>query len=202
MIPDSISIQLPILRLLEDKKSHHVRDVIEKIAEHFKVSSDERAELTPVAQKSKFETRVFWAVSQLRNSGLLENTERGIFKITKRGLEVLEKDPKIIDNSLLKQFPEYRAFLGLDSDKSSKSEVNENIGSPLEILENNYRKLKQDLLQGLLSQIKKIDPYKFERIVVKLLLKMGYGGPSQIGLVTQKSRDSGIDGIINLKRYS
>lgn len=197
MIPDNVSIQLPVLRLLEDRKPHRIREVIEKMANHFQLTSSELNEKTPIAKRSKFETRVMWAVSQLRNSGLLENIERGIFKITKRGLEVLEKNPKVIDNSVLKKFPEYRIFLGLEGDKSTRAEVNENVESPLEILENNYKKLKQDLLQELLSQIKKISPFKFEKVVITLLLKMGYGGPSQIGLVTQKSRDGGIDGIIN-----
>jgi restriction system protein len=132
-------------------------------------------------------------------AGLLQNVERGIFKITEQGLDVLKKNPKKIDNKILTQFQEYKKFIGLDKEKSTKesfSQVNEKI-SPIEILEQNYKRLKQDLIQDILSHVQRVSPFTFEKIVVKLLIMMGYGGPLEDGKVTQKTRDGGIDGIIN-----
>jgi len=199
MIPDTTTIQLPVLKLLEDKNPHKVRDVVEFIANHFDVTEEEREQLTPVGKRSTFDTRVLWAVSQLRNAGLLENIERGVFKITERGLDVLKRNPKKIDNKILSQFQEFRKFVGTDKEKTSKQPsltTAESI-SPIEILEQNYKKLKQDLIQEILSQIKRVSPFTFEKIVVKLLTTMGYGGPLEDGQVTQRTRDGGVDGVIN-----
>ncbi len=197
MIPDISSIQLSVLKILEDKKSHKIRDVVENIAHEYAVSENEREKLTPVGKRPAFYTRVVWAVSQLRNAVLLENLERGVFKITKRGLDVLLKNPKTVDNKLLSQFPEYRNFIGIDKDNSdqilSKEQEKK---SPIEVLEYNYKKLKQDTIEDILSTIKKIPPFSFEHLVVELLLKMGYGGLLNEGMVTKKTRDGGIDGII------
>jgi restriction system protein len=196
MIPDTTQIQLPVLKLLEDKKSHKIRDVVEKMANHFKITEEERTQLTPVGKRPTFDTRVLWAVSQLRNAGLLENTERGIFKITQRGLVVLKENPTKIDNQLLRKFPEFLQFLGLDKETTAYQRMEKSDKSPIEILEYNYKKLKQDLMQEVLNQLQKCSPYAFEKIVLGLLLKMGYGGKSQVGYVTKKTRDGGIDAVI------
>lgn len=198
MIPDINSIQLSVLKILEDKKPHKIRDVVEHIAQEYTVSENERERLTPVGKRPAFYTRVIWAVSQLRNAVLLENLERGVFKITKRGLDVLIKNPKTIDNKLLSQFPEYRNFIGMDKDNSDQIPLSkeQEKKSPIEVLEYNYKKLKQDTIEDILSTIKKMQPFSFEHLVVELLLKMGYGGPLNEGMVTKKTRDGGVDGII------
>lgn len=199
MIPDITSIQLPLLKLLEDKKPHKVRDVIETIVKHFQVTEIDREQVTPIGKRSTFDVRVLWAVSQLRNAGLLQNIERGVFKITMRGLDVLKKNPNKIDNKLLTQFHEYRVFVGLDKAKIPKESISRvsDKHSPIEILEQNYTELKQDLIQEIISYIQRVSPFTFETIVVKLLIKMGYGKQIEAGQKTQKTRDGGIDGIIN-----
>ena len=198
MIPDINNIQLSVLKLLVDKKSHKIRDVVEYIAHEYGVSENELARLTPIGKRPAFYTRVMWTVSQLRNAVLLENLERGVFKITKRGLDVLIKNPKTIDNKLLSQFPEFRNFIGIDKDSSKKKLVSKDHEkkSPLEVLEYNYTKLKQNTIEDILLTIKKMHHFSFENLVVELLLKMGYGGLMNEGRVTKKTRDGGIDGII------
>lgn len=199
MIPDTTSIQLVLLKLLEDEKSYKIRNVVEEIAKNFHITEADREQLTPIGKRRTFDTRVLWAVSQLRNAGLLQNVDRGIFKITQRGLVLLKEKPKKIDNKLLMQFQEFREFVGLDKQKISKdfiSRISEKI-SPIEILEQNYKELKQNSLREILLQVQSISPFTFEKLVVKLLITMGYGGKLESGQVTKKTRDGGIDGIIN-----
>lgn len=198
MTPDINSIQLSVLNILKDKKSHKIRDVVKQIADEYGVSELEQSRLTPVGKRPAFHIRVIWAVSQLRNALLLENLERGIFKITTRGLDVLTKNPKTIDNKLLSKFPEFRNFIGIDKDNSDQMTISKDHEkkSPIEVIEYNYKKLKQDALGDILSTLKKIEPFSFENLVVKLLLKMGYGGLLNEGMVTKKTRDGGIDGVI------
>lgn len=198
LIPDINSIQLSVLKILEDKKHHKIRDVIEDVAKEHDVSETERQKLTPVAKRSAFDVRVMWAVSQLRHAVLLENSERGVFKITDRGLEVLSKNPKTVNNKILSQFSEFRSFRGRENDSSDQvsSTKAQEKESPIEVLEHSYKKLKQDIIEDILSTIKNRSPFSFENLVVKLLIKMGYGGPLNEGMVTKKTRDGGIDGVI------
>ncbi len=198
LIPDINHIQLSVLKILNDKKPHKFRNVVECIAQEYKVSKNEQERLTPVGKRSAFYVRVTWAVSQLRNTVLLENLERGVLKITERGINVLSKNPKTIDNKLLSQFPEFKKFTGVNKDDSKQipSSKDHEKKSPIEILEYNYKKLKQNTIEDILSTIKEMHHFSFERLVVELLLKMGYGGPMNEGVVTKKTRDGGIDGII------
>lgn len=199
MIPSKNKISLSILQLIVDKQPHQIREVTDEIAKHFDLSEKERQELTAVAKRPKFDVRVRWAVSELRNAALLENLKLGIFKITPRGLNELKKNPKKIDAKFLMQFPEYRKFVGItESGKISESskEYEKPEISPIEILEENYEILNRDLKKQILSEIKQISPFTFENLVVELLLKMGYGGFVKKGIVTKKTRDGGIDGVI------
>ena len=204
-IPDMTTIQLPLLKLLADRKEHSYRETLEQLGKTFHVSDEERTQLIPSGLKRTFDTRVLWAISQLRNAGLLENTERGIFKITDRGLTVLKENPAVIDNKYLRQFPEFLEFLGAvksDQDKSTKEETvteeTEKDGrAPLEVFEESYQQMRQNLARDLLNYVKNCSPDLFERLVVQLLVKMGYGGSEkEAGKALGKSHDGGIDGVI------
>ena len=198
MIPDINSVQLSVLKILEDKKYHEIREVIDDVAKEHNVSKDERQKLTPVAKRLAFDVGVTWAVSQLRHAGLLKNSTRGVFKITDRGLGILSKNPKTINNKILSQFSEFRSFMGGEKDSSDQTSgaKAQEMKSPIEILEHNYKKLKQDTTKDILSTIKDMPPFSFEKLVVKLLVKMGYGGLLNEGMITKKTRDGGIDGVI------
>ena len=132
-------------------------------------------------------------------SGLIYDTRRSHFKITERGIDVLKQNPEGINIKFLRQFPEYLEFRGKNnqtivSDSKEETAISE---TPDEQLEAGFLKIRKSLEQELLSKLKTINPYFFERIVVELLVKMGYGGSIQdAGQAIGKSGDEGIDGII------
>ncbi|NQE45871.1 hypothetical protein C5S31_07610 [ANME-1 cluster archaeon GoMg2] len=199
MIPDYQSIMLPLLKYAGDKEEHHIRDAIEGLADEFKLTEEERKELLPSGLQAFFDNRVAWANTYLKKAGLLKSTRRGYFRITDRGLKVLEKPPKEINVNYLEQYQEFIDFRG--SSKSGESELDEPLKyedtTPEELIGIGHQKLQDDLASELLDRIKDCSPSFFERIVVELLVKMGYGGSRQdAGKAIGKSHDEGIDGII------
>ena len=199
-IPDYQSIMLPLLKFAGDQKEHSLREVIEILADHFNLTSDERRELLPSGQQEVFKNRVGWARTYMKKAMLLESPRRGYFKITERGMAVLSKNPQEINVKFLEQFEEFRQFRALRREKPKI--VEEELGrTPEEALENAYQNLRDDLANDLLEQIKNSPPGLFESIVVDLLVKMGYGGSRKdAGQAIGRSGDEGIDGIIKEDR--
>jgi len=204
-IPDFQSIMLPLMQLASDGKEHSFRDSVEYLAKFFNLSDDDRKELLPSGQQPTFDNRVGWTKTHLMKAGLLESPRRAIFQITLRGKEVLSKNLSEINSKFLKQFPEYIKFAGANtsvetSSLPSQDNLTEQI-TPEEALASVYQKLKLSLAQDLLMLVKDCTPDFFERLVVKLLVKMGYGGSIQdAGKAIGKSGDEGIDGIIKEDR--
>lgn len=202
-IPDYQSIMLPLLRYSEDQNEHSLREAIETLADFFHLSEEERKELLASGQQAIFGNRVGWARTYLKKAGLLENTKRGFFKISTRGLGVLKKGPKEINVKFLDQFPEFVEFR---TPKEKAVESIESVDSvfdktPEETLESAYQKMRQELAAELLLNIKMCSPSFFERLVIDLLVKMGYGGTRKdAGAAIGKSGDGGIDGIIKEDR--
>lgn len=174
------------------------------MAKEFSLTEPELAEMLPSGKQAKFVNRLAWAKSYLKQAGLLETTARGVFRITKRGKSVLAENPVRIDMKFLGRFPEYQAFRSAQRDRNAKeSIISEELqeDTPEELLESGYRQLRISLAVELLSQVKVASPAFFERMVVDLLLRMGYGGTLQdAGQVIGKSGDGGIDGIIKEDR--
>ncbi len=211
MIPDFQKLMLPLLKFTGDQKEHSVSDAIQFLAEEFKLSQDELNEWLPSKTQKIFYNRVYWAKAYLKMAGLVENTRRSYFKITQSGLGALKENPESINIKYLRKFPEFdssRKFSGLtssvESDKKEelKGEVtniaNSSIfNTPEELIESGYQNIRQSLEQEILSKLKTIHPSFFERIVVELLVKMGYGGSiAEAGKATRYTNDEGIDGII------
>jgi len=204
-IPDYQSIMLPLLKLVSDGQEYYLRDIIEKLADEFKLSEKERKELLPSGQQSIFSNRVGWARTYLKQAGLLEATRRGYIRITERGKQVLSQNPKYIDVKFLEQFPEFLEFRQRRRDKNEEKEKIKKEDIPLEtpeeLLEIAYQKIRNELANEILKQIKKCSPSFFEKLVVDLLVKMGYGGTRKdAGKAIGKTKDGGIDGIIKEDR--
>jgi len=201
-IPDYQSIMLPLLRYSADQKEHSLREAIEALADSFHISEEERKELLASGQ-AIFGNRVGWARTYLKKAGLLENTKRGFFKVTARGLNVLKQKPKEINVKFLDQYPEFVEFR---TTKEKIVESSESVNSvfektPEETLESAYQRMRQDLASEILQSIKSCSPSFFERLVIDLLVKMGYGGTRKdAGAAIGKSGDGGIDGIIKEDR--
>lgn len=203
---------LPLLRLASDGVEHRFRDAVEQLATHFTLTDAERAEMLPSGTAPLFDNRLGWARTYLKQAGLLENTRRGYFKITSRGKAALNNNQGRIDVGFLDQFEEFRAFRNRKRDNTSDAftplsgAANQNEASLLEtpndqtpedLLALAYRRLRSNLELDLIEQVKASSPAFFERLVIDLLVSMGYGGSRRdAGRAIGKSGDGGIDGII------
>ncbi|MCM0591225.2 MAG: restriction endonuclease [Gloeotrichia echinulata IR180] len=195
---------LPLLQLLVDEKEHSLQESIEYLAEKFKLSDEARKELLPSGRQSAFDNRVGWARTYMKKAGLLEYTRRGYFRITERGLKIINKNPQDINVKFLEQFSEFIDFKSNrkleNKSGNNQSELISN-QTPEEDIETAIQKLNQDLATDIIQTIKKSSPAFFEKLVVDLLLKMGYGGTRKdAGQTVGRSGDGGIDGIINEDR--
>jgi restriction system protein len=207
-IPDYQALMLPLLQLAADGEEHKFRTSVEKLADLFKLTEDERAELLPSGGYPLFDNRVGWARTYLKKAGLLQSPKRGVFLITDRGRGVLEKKPERIDTAFLEQFREFRDFRTKRRSTTSKQPRNteeaqstDSQSTPEDSLALAYRHIRNTLESDLLEQVKLASPAFFERLVVDLLVKMGYGGSRQdAGRAIGRSGDGGIDGIINEDR--
>ena len=203
-IPDFQSIMLPLLKFLGDEQEHSKRESVEALAKEFHLTNEEMNELLSSGQQAVFDNRVGWARTYMKKAGLVESTRRGFFRITQGGLEVLKKNPEAIDIKFLDQFPGFKEFRQVKRVKKGQEPVfigRDDEQTPEELLESGYQKIRQDLIQELLSQIKQCSPIFFERLVVELLVKMGYGGSRQdAGKAVGRSGDEGIDGMIKEDR--
>lgn len=198
-IPDYETIMLPLLKLLGDKREHSLRETIDSLATQFKLTAEEKRELLPSGQQSVFDNRVGWARTYMKKAGLLESTRRGYFRITSRGLDLLQERYTKIDSKFLLRYEEFRTFRTIRREKPETKAYleSEEERTPLEFLESAYQNLRTDLANDLLQQIKASPPSLFENIVIDLLVKMGYGGSRKdAGEAIGKTGDEGIDGII------
>lgn len=198
MIPDYQSIMLPLLSLLSDGKEHTLQESIIELGKQFHLSDDDLASLLPSGRQAIFDNRIGWARTYMKKAGLIESTKRGCFKITLRGNEVLSRNPSTINVKFLEQFDEFKDFRNIEHKKPGKADSFEKIVvTPEEALENAFNELNGALASELLQKIKDSPPKFFERTVIGLLVKMGYGGSiKDAGQVVGKSGDEGIDGTI------
>lgn len=207
-IPDFQTIMLPLLQFCGDSKEHSNRDAIDHLSEIFHLSEDEQKELLPSGRQSIFHNRVAWARAYMKMAKFLENPQRGIFQITDRGKKVLQNPPQKIDIRFLMQFPEFAEHRKAEQNKLKKKKIEstslEESGSsitPEEQIEEAYESLKENLTSEIISQLKESSPSFFEKVVVEVLVKMGYGGSRKdAGEAIGKSGDEGIDGIIKEDR--
>lgn len=202
-IPDYQTIMLPLLRFASDEKEHSLREVIEGLSVEFGLTDAEKKELLPSGQQRTFDNRVAWARTYLTKAVLLESPRRGYFRITQRGCDVLSKSPTEINVKFLDQFSEFLEFRAKRNEQREETQTTdtENLQTPAELLENAYQKLREDLSAELLKVVKECSPSFFERLVIDVLVKMGYGGSlKEAGKAIGHSGDEGIDGIINEDR--
>ena len=198
MIPDYQTCMLPLLKYAADNKEHKLADAVEDLSNQFGLTVEERKELLPSKTQEVIFNRIGWARTYMKKAGLLEDTRRGVFKITERGQAVLGENLERLSTKYLRKFDEFNEFQKKHNEKDSKSEsdvISE--ATPEEMLESGYTKLSENLVDDILVNIAKCSPSFFEHLVVDLLVHMGYGGSfSEAAQVVGKSGDEGIDGII------
>ncbi len=187
---------LPLLKLTDDRQVHNFSEVIDALALQLELTDDDRKELL-LSGQPRFDNRVGWARTYLKKAGLPESTGRGKFLITEHGLGVLRSNPTEISLKFLMRFPEFAEFRNSSRQTDRQDEKDEEPDrTPEETLESGYQNLRRTLAQELLERIKNCSPRFFEKLVVDLLVAMGYDGSRKDALQTGQSRDDGIDGII------
>ena len=199
-IPDYQSCMRPLLKAVEDGQTYKFKDLVDKLADEFQLTDEEKNELIPSGVQTVINSRVGWARTYLVKAQCLETPKKGMVKIAERGKKLLTDYPDKISTKDLQQFEEFVDFVS-SSKKSNKQQETEVVSqqtmTPEEAIDYGTKMLNQDLASDLLSKILSKDDKFFEVLVVQLLEKMGYGGDFEDSSdVVGKTGDGGIDGII------
>lgn len=208
-IPGYQEFMLPLLKLAADGREHSIAEALQVLAAEMGISREDQEDLLPSGTQTRYYNRVTWAATYLTKSELLKKAGRGRFRITQRGVGVLNQGLHRIDNVYLNQFPEFQTFkttkrepkAGSSFADAKASIVPENSITPEEQLDAAYEELREAVVDELLLRVRNATPKFFEQLVVRLLVAMGYGG-GQIdrASVTGKPGDEGIDGVIREDR--
>jgi len=187
---------LPFLKAIADGQPHTLGELVEQIAEALSLTPEERLQMLSSGQRV-IANRVGWCRTYLKKAGLLEQPKRGLMVITDRGRQVLAENPPRVDAAYLKKhFAEFREWIQAKPPVPTPTSGGETTTTPDEAIEAAHKELVDKVAGDLLDTLKGCSPYFFEKVVVQLLRAMGYGGVSGSGLVTPRSHDGGIDGII------
>lgn len=198
-IPDYQTLMLPLLQAVGDGRVHQISKLYEKLSNEFGLTEEERNERLPSGRETYIKNRISWARTYLQKAGLLTSPKKGQVTITQEGKKLLAKPPKKINNVFLRKYPGFVEFRPRNGDRNEEIEQKTKTLSvtPSESFESAYNSLREELADELLDTIKQSEPYFFERLVVDLMLAMGYGGSRKdAGEATRKSGDGGIDGVI------
>ncbi|MGI5174387.1 restriction endonuclease [Treponema sp. OMZ 840] len=200
-IPTYEECMLPLMKIAEDGKEHLFKETIDTLITRFNLTDEEKQQLLPSGSAFVINNRIGWARTYLTKAGLLLKTRRGYFQISEEGKEFLKRNPNFINTKMLSDYDSFNEFQSIKEKDTSgydkKINKEEQNITPHELLESGYLSIKNELSSELLSMIKNISSSRFEKLVVDLLVKMGYGGSiKEAATVVGKSGDEGIDGII------
>ena len=199
-IPKYHEFMKPILKLLEDNQIYKRVDMYKLLAMQFDLTETELEEWLPSGKQLVYKNRIGWALTYLKKAEAIESPVRANFRITELGRSILLEDPNEIDQNYLKKFEGFQTFMNSTADDAlSDNSVSDGDDdeSPQESLDRAYKTISQTLSDELLSEVMNQSPAFFEKLVVDLLVSMGYGGSKvENGQVLGKTGDEGIDGII------
>lgn len=204
-IPDYQTLMLPLLKLAGDGAVHSKRDTVPELASQFGLSEEEQKELLPSGKQEILDNRVGWARTYLKKALLIDYVQRGQFRITERGKQVLAENPPQIDNAFLCRFPEFVEFRRrsqpTENGESTPVVAAVETDTPDDLMATGYLNRRRQIEEDALERVKSCSPEFFERLVVKLITAMGYGGSlADAGRAIGKSGDGGIDGVIKEDR--
>lgn len=198
-VPDFQSFFRPLLDLAADGKEHSIQEAREVIAKVMALPEADLQEPLPSGIQTKFENRVAWAKSYFIQAKVLESPRRSMFRITQRGLDLHKAGHQRIDIRILNQYPEFLEFHKAKSPKEEEQEPSKE--TPEETLQKSYESIRGDLAGQIVQRIASNSPQFFERLVVDLMVAMGYGGSrTDAGKSIGGTGDEGIDGIIKEDR--
>ena len=204
-IPDFQSLMLPLLRSLADGEAHGTQETLDALQRELSLSDADIAEPMPSGRASIFTNRVAWAKLHLKRAALIDSPMRARYRITDRGRDVLSTPPAKLNLAYLSRFPEYVEFRnqsrtaeGTGPEREVSPEVQR---TPDEDIEVGYIRLRVALADEILGRIAQMPPRFFEKLVIDLLVAMGYGGSQQdAGKAVGPGADEGVDGVIKEDR--
>lgn len=204
-LPTYQDLMLPLLRVLGSaEKDLHQKECTQRVADALQLTDEQREARLPSGLQTYIHNRIGWAGWYMQQAGLVMKPKKGSMRITDEGRALLARNPATVDNKLLATYPNYRDKVLKEGDSGegiTPPAAAPNELTPTDQMEEAHQKLNQILAAELLDLMAKMDPYKFEQLVVDLLFAMGYGGSrEEAAQVTKKSGDEGIDGIINEDR--
>lgn len=201
-VPGFHAFLLPLLKLAEDGQEHSHGEAVESLGNAMSLTDTERAELLPSGTQTRVANRTAWARTYLKQARLITSTGRGRFRITQLGIDLLNAAPSGLSMKDLEKYPGYVEFRSRRGTRSGLEQVAATEtaadSTPEESLESSYQTLRASLAAELLDRVRGSSPSFFERLVVDLLVAMGYGGSRQeAGRAVGQSGDEGVDGVIN-----
>ncbi len=205
-VPDFQSLMLPLLKFSGDGKEHTMQEARDRLAKVMGLTEEDLRERLPSGRQTTFSNRVAWAKVYLTQAGVLKSPKRGCFHLSERGRKILSEAPDKIDIKYLERFEEFQEFRQASSKARAEkiahvTESELSSKTPEETLEQAYQQLRDEVANELLHLIKGNTPEFFEKLVVHLVVAMGYGGSvKEAGTATRKTADEGIDGVIKEDR--
>ncbi|MDO8367695.1 MAG: restriction endonuclease [Saprospiraceae bacterium] len=192
-IPKFHETFFPILEVLRDGKTMHFRELYQIIKKnYFSDLTDEQLKEQTKSGDILIDNRIGWGKAYLKKGGYIEYPQRGYVKITEKGKNQKQDITlnELVDESTVFEF--YKEENGDKKFVKKQTEI-KTTSSPQDLIDEGFSRIEQSVKSDLLSKLKGLDPYFFEKVVLRLLKKMGYGEFFE----TSKSGDGGIDGIIN-----
>ncbi|MBK8242454.1 MAG: restriction endonuclease [Saprospiraceae bacterium] len=190
-IPKFDETFIPILEILKDDKVLKSRELLEEVKTRFYSDlSEEQLKQETKSGDLLIDNRIAWGKSYLKKGGYIIFPQRGFVQITEKGknhsatLTVRDLEN---ESSLFDFYKQEKVSVTVDIKTQAE------ISSPQDLIDEGFNRIDSDVKADLLQKLKSIDPYFFEKVVLRLLKKMGYGE----FIETSKSNDGGIDGIIN-----
>lgn len=183
------------LSVLQDGQVHSLKEVKRQVIKDFSLTESDIAERFASGNQSVFENRIGWCRTYLKKAELIGSPARGQFVVTENGKKLYEST-EIIDNNALHKYPSFVKFLDGGDSEAGDSTLTDEMETPQETLERVCKEMDNELAEEILAEILKMNPFKFEQLVVDLLIKMGYGKLNYNSVATKKTGDEGIDGVV------
>jgi restriction system protein len=196
IMPKFNEIMYPILDWIKEGLEYNVKEISDKIRDkYFDLSEEQKNEIVSNGY-TRFHDRLMWARTYLSKAGLILNTRRGFIKISDDGIKLLESkiNKKEITLEDLAKYNDFLDFKNIKKEGRNNSKISEiSSDTPLDKIDFGFNEIEKSLKDELLKKLKESNPYYFEKIILILFKKMGYGDFEE----TPKSGDGGIDGIIS-----
>lgn len=202
-MPTHYDLMQPLLQIIADGRTWTSSAIRSELSSRLNLSEEELQQLLPSGRMTTFASRVHWAKTYLEKAGAVESPARGEVRITERGRMLLQQGP--VHRKTLQQFDEFvewkqRSRQRPDPASNGNVATVETLGSseaaPEESIESAHNEHRSALEDEILEAIKAGSPALLERIVVELLVALGYGGAGDSGKHLGRSGDGGVDGVI------